>query len=81
LEYLNDFCEKNFLKPHFVNLIEYDNKTDRVFENFINNSLVKKTVPKRRSQKTENRMQHSNSVDVRDSVMMTSAKKNDCLVF
>jgi DNA-binding Xre family transcriptional regulator len=51
LEYLNDFCEKNFLKPNFVNLFEYENKNDKVFERLIVNSLAKRS-DRRRSQKS-----------------------------
>jgi hypothetical protein len=79
LEYLNDFCEKNFLKPHFVNLVEYDNKTDRVFEKFINNSLVKKTGQKDRRSRKNSEIKYSNSVDAKDGI--STAKKNDCIIF
>jgi hypothetical protein len=76
LEYLNDFCEKNFLKPNFMNLVEYDNKNDRGFERFLNNSLVKKTVFKeKRKSLSEKGPAKISSVEVGTS------KKNDCLIF
>jgi hypothetical protein len=91
LEYLNEFCEKNFLKANFVNLIEYVNKNDKVFEKFINNSLVKKAINKngRRGSKLppsfENKEQNKNHTCGFDVVMRDSSaspvKKNDCLIF
>jgi hypothetical protein len=60
LEYLNDFCERNYLKPHFVNLSEYENKNDKVFERFIKNSLNKKPTT---SKEREERKYLDNSPD------------------
>jgi DNA-binding Xre family transcriptional regulator len=87
LEYLNDFCEKNFLKPNFVNLFEYENKNDKVFERLIVNSLAKRS-DRRRSQKSAKdeteivvRSQSSkNCVEMRDC-SVSPVKKNDCLIF
>ncbi len=44
LNYINTFAEKYFIKPNFVNLSEYDNKKDKLFESFITNSLIKKNI-------------------------------------
>ncbi len=46
LTYLNSLAEKYSIKPNFVNLFEYDNKKDKMFETFVKSSLSKKAVMK-----------------------------------
>ena len=53
LSYLNSFAEKYSIKPNFVNLFEYDNKKDKMFEVFVKNSLSKKPVMKQVQNKIE----------------------------
>ncbi len=74
LSYLKSFAEKYSIKPNFVNLSEYDNRNDRMFESFVKNCLLKKPVPTK-----GNHSKELPPIDLDEECLQKS--NTDCIIY
>jgi hypothetical protein len=75
LDTLKNMADRYSIKPNYVNLSEYKIKNDRLFDRFISNSLIKKTVAKK--SKILN-----NEILPQDAIVSNKTHKNkECSIF
>ena len=73
LETIKNLAERYSIKPNYVNLNEYNNKKDRLFDRFINSSLIKKTSKKTKILENET---------ISKEVISTNRQRNkECSIF
>ncbi len=73
LETIKNMAERYSIKPNYVNLNEYNNKKDRLFDRFIYSTLIKKTSKK------SNIL--ANDTTSREVISTNRQRNKECFIF